>query len=201
MVTRKPAMKIEVRSAEPADFEAVRAIFEGEHAIGGTLQTPFPSAEGWRKLLADIAPTNKVLVAVANGRVVGQIGVHQVARPRRSHVAIIGMAVHDRWQGRGVGRALMAAAIDLADNWLQLLRLELTVFTDNPAARGLYEKFGFQLEGTHRAYALRDGVFVDAHAMARLHPNPPSLALPHMPEGPSAAQSAWTRPRRARRAA
>ena len=35
----------------------------------------------------------------------------------------------------------------------------------------------FALEGTQRAYALRAGVFVDAIAMARLHPNPPQL--PH----------------------
>jgi putative acetyltransferase len=42
-------------------------------------------------------------------------------------------------------------------------------------ARRLYERHGFVLEGTHRAYAFRHGRYVDAHAMARLHPSPPTL--------------------------
>src|SRR5215216_6062734 len=45
----------------------------------------------------------------------------------------IGMAVHDDWQGKGIGTALMEAALDLADNWLNLTRIELRVYTDNAA--------------------------------------------------------------------
>ena len=56
-----------------------------------------------------------------------------------------------------------------------VLRLELTVYVDNARAIALYRKFGFEVEGTHRAYALRDGAYVDALCMARLHPNPPTL--------------------------
>ena len=69
----------------------------------------------------------------------------------------------------------MAALVDWADQWANLLRLELTVYTDNEHAIALYRRFGFVIEGTHRAYALRRGVYVDAHCMARLHPNPPAL--------------------------
>jgi putative acetyltransferase len=61
----------------------------------------------------------------------------------------------------------MEAALDLADNWLNLTRVELTVFTGNVAAVALYEKFGFEIEGTHRRYAFRNGEYVDAYAMAR----------------------------------
>ena len=40
-------------------------------------------------------------------------------------------------------------------------------------------RFGFQEEGRHRAYALRDGAYVDVLSMARLHPHPPAaLGLP-----------------------
>jgi putative acetyltransferase len=86
-------------------------------------------------------------------------------------VGDVGMAVRDDRQGRGVGTALLRAAIELADGWLNYQRLELWVYTDNLAALHLYRKFGFAIEGTCRAYAFRDGTYVDAYAMARLHPS------------------------------
>jgi GNAT superfamily N-acetyltransferase len=58
------------------------------------------------------------------------------------------MAVRDDWQGKGVGSALLAAAYDLADHWLPVTRLELTVYTDNARAIALYEKFGLRARGT-----------------------------------------------------
>ncbi len=78
------------------------------------------------------------------------------------------MAVRDDWQGKGIGTALMEAALDLADNWLNLTRVELSVFTENAAAIALYEKFGFEVEGTHRRYAFRNGAYVDSYSMARV---------------------------------
>jgi putative acetyltransferase len=83
-------------------------------------------------------------------------------------MAGIGMGVHDEWQGKGVGTALMEAATNLADKWLNLTRLELTVFIDNQPAIHLYEKFGFETEGRLRSYAFRDGRFVDVYLMARI---------------------------------
>jgi putative acetyltransferase len=70
----------------------------------------------------------------------------------------------------------MAAMCDYADRWAGVLRLELSVYVDNAPAIALYRKFGFVVEGTFRAYAMRDGAYVDAYAMARLHPNPPRIA-------------------------
>ena len=78
------------------------------------------------------------------------------------------MAVRDDWQGKGAGTALMQAAVDLADKWLNLMRLELDVYTDNEPAIRLYKKFGFVIEGTLVNYAYRDGQYVDTYTMARL---------------------------------
>jgi putative acetyltransferase len=110
------------------------------------------------------------LVAEIDGRVVGALGLHMDTSPRQRHVGSIGMMVHDDFQGQGVGTALMAAMIDLADNWLGLRRIELHVYTDNGSAVHLYEKFGFVIEGTARQFALRGGVYVDAYVMARVRP-------------------------------
>ena len=49
-----------------------------------------------------------------------------------------------------------------------LIRLELTVFTDNERAIHLYESMGFQREGIRRKAAVRNGVYMDELAMARI---------------------------------
>ncbi len=161
--------QIEIRRTEPADYEAVQRIHAQPRAIWGTLQMPFPSTEVWRKRLAEQPEDLYGLCACVDGEVVGTLGIHLATNlPRRHHVGVLGMAVHDDWHGRGIGTALMRAAIELADRWLNLSRLELNVYTDNTPAIRLYEKFGFEIEGTFRRYAFRNGAFADAYAMARL---------------------------------
>lgn len=119
-----------------------------------------PSVAEWQARLDDPPDDFRLLVACignADGPVVGNLGVGQESRPRRRHVASLGMAVHDDWTGRGVGTALMEAAMDLCDNWLQVTRIELSVFTDNGPALALYDRFGFVVEGTQRGAVFRDG--------------------------------------------
>jgi putative acetyltransferase len=125
----------------------------------------------WRKRLSEPPEGLYSLVACVEGEVVGSLSLEtSPARWRMRHVGSIGMAVRDDWQGKGVGTALMEAALDLADNWLNLTRIELRVYVDNTAGIALYEKFGFEVEGTHRRLAFRDGEYVDAYSMARLKP-------------------------------
>jgi L-phenylalanine/L-methionine N-acetyltransferase len=170
---------ITVRRARRDDATTMAATMSDPSVARSLLQMPHGSEDFWRKRIDEMPAGNAageiMLVAERGSVVVGNAGVHGVAALRRRHAAGVGIAVARDAQGQGVGSALMAALIDWSDNWAQLLRLELTVFTDNEAAIALYKKFGFVHEGTHRAYALRDGVFVDVHAMARLHPRQPLL--------------------------
>jgi putative acetyltransferase len=78
------------------------------------------------------------------------------------------MGVADDLSGRGIGTALLRELLDAADKWFDVRRIELTVFHDNRRAIRLYERHGFEREGVLRAYAFRDGSYVDAIAMARL---------------------------------
>ncbi|HJT15000.1 MAG TPA: GNAT family N-acetyltransferase [Dongiaceae bacterium] len=164
--------KIEVRAAEFSDAEALTRIFADRNAYAQTLQLPLQSIEVWRRRLTHNDDTQHTLVATVAGDVVGNLGLTRFTRPRRAHVGEIGMAVRDDWHGKGVGSVLMEAALDLADNWLGLRRIELHVHADNERAIALYRKFGFEVEGTHRAYAIRDGVYVDSLSMARLIEGP-----------------------------
>ena len=162
-------MTIVVRRAEPGDYEAVRSVYAGPKAIWGTLQLPFPSVELWRKRLAEPGEGLFSLVACVDTEVIGQLGLHTFPHsPRRKHIGQLGMGVRDDWQGKGAGTALMQAAVELADKWLNLERLELEVYTDNEPAVRLYKKFGFVIEGTLARFAFRDGRYADVYAMARL---------------------------------
>ena len=59
------------------------------------------------------------------------------------------MLVAREWRGRGVGSALVAAAIDRSRE-RGLHKLCLSVFPHNEAAIALYRKFGFEEEGYRR---------------------------------------------------
>jgi putative acetyltransferase len=160
-----------IRRAEPGDYEAICHIYSHPKVIWGTLQLPFPSVDAWRKRLAEPQEGYFSLLACVEKEVVGQLGLQTFPnRPRRRHVGQLGMAIRDDWHGKGAGSALMQAAIDLAERWLNLSRLELEVYTDNEPAIRLYKKFGFVIEGTLTLYAYRDGQYVDTYAMARLRP-------------------------------
>jgi putative acetyltransferase len=166
-------MDIAIRRVEPSDYEAIARHIGDPLVFPGTLQLPHPSAEMWRKRLAENTDSDHLLLAHSGDTFLGLAGLHPVAKsPRRSHAMHLGITVSAEWQGRGVGRALMAALLDLADNWLNVFRIELTVFADNARAIALYKRFGFEIEGKHRAYALRDGRYADTHSMARLKPKP-----------------------------
>ncbi|MBP0574323.1 GNAT family N-acetyltransferase, partial [Mycobacterium tuberculosis] len=82
------------------------------------------------------------------------------------------------YQRRGVASALMRAMFDLADNWMNIVRLELSVFSDNAAAIALYRKHGFVIEGEAKADSFRAGRYVDTTHMARLNPRSPATERP-----------------------
>ncbi|MDF2628962.1 MAG: putative acetyltransferase [Symbiobacteriaceae bacterium] len=162
---------VKIRAVSPDDAEAITELCMQPNVVWGTLQLPAQTADGWRKRLAANDPnTSYTLCAEVDGKPVGMIGLNWTTRPRVRHVAHVGMMVHDAYQGRGIGRALMQAAVDAADNWLGLIRLELEVWPDNERAVKLYRSFGFAEEGRKRLNAFRDGKYVDSLAMGRIRP-------------------------------
>lgn len=178
------AAPITVRRAVLADAAAFARTMGDPAVLRQLMQVPYTSEEAWRARLGDLLAPGKpdlMLVAERPGadgmpEVVGSAGLHPAGvAVRRRHVMMMGISVRSDAQGQGVGTALMQALCDWCDNWGQVLRLELSVYADNARAIALYQRFGFRQEGLHRGYALRDGAYVDALSMARLHPRPPGI--------------------------
>jgi L-amino acid N-acyltransferase YncA len=100
-------------------------------------------------------------------KVVGWCDVSPVFGHSRAHIGLLGIALLPEARQKGLGALLLQAAIDKA--WVRgLTRIQLAVRADNLSAKALYERFGFEHEGTCRRATLIDGIYHDAHAMALL---------------------------------
>jgi L-phenylalanine/L-methionine N-acetyltransferase len=159
---------VSIRHSETSDIEQIRQIFAEPSNYASTLQLPHPSHQQWEKYFSTHAEGRFSLVACQADTILGQLGLDVSQRPRRRHVATLGMAVKTTARRQGVGSALLSAGIELAERWCAVRRIEIQVYVDNEAAIALYRKFNFCIEGTYKQYAFRDGAFVDAYAMARL---------------------------------
>lgn len=163
-----PTSTIHLERSNEFHLEGITALYNDPAVARQVLQMPFQSTEVWRQRLQADNERALKLVALHQGVLIGNLGLEAYSRMRRAHAGSFGMAVAVAWQGKGVGSMLLAAALDVADNWMNLHRVELTVYADNEAAIGLYRKFGFEAEGLLRDYAVRDGQWVDTLSMARL---------------------------------
>ncbi|WP_117192512.1 GNAT family N-acetyltransferase [Rhizobium terrae] len=159
---------LSIRARTPADAAAIAGLHNLPGYRYGTLRTPHHTPEEIRKVLENPASNSFSLVAELDGRIVGDCGLTRFTNPRRAHTGSIGMGVHDAYQSRGIGSALIGEALAIADRWLNLKRVELTVYIDNEPALALYRKFGFEVEGHLKMFGFRDGEYIDAYQMARL---------------------------------
>lgn len=168
-----------VRPFGREDLPGIHSILRHPGVVRQTVQLPSLQVGWMGHWLAD--PDNTIrLVAellhpAAHGRseeqaVVGMISLHRFTG-RQRHVAGLGMFVHPAFHGRGIGTRLMEAALDAAGREWQVARVELQVYPDNEPALRLYRRFGFREEGRLARFAIRDGTYVDAVAMARIRPD------------------------------
>ncbi|RDI58074.1 GNAT family N-acetyltransferase [Microvirga subterranea] len=160
---------VTIRAVRLDDCEQIAALVSLPGFRFGTLALPHRTPEDVRKRIESGSPADVGLVAVHDGTIIGNGGLTRF-QGRRAHAASLGMGIHDDWRGRGVGSRLLNELLTIADDWLDLRRIELTVYVDNAPAIALYERNGFRVEGTHKVFAFRNGSYVDAHAMARLKP-------------------------------
>jgi L-phenylalanine/L-methionine N-acetyltransferase len=122
------------------------------------------------------------IVAVVEGGIAGFGGLY-VSGDRLSHSGWLMLGVRRESQRRGIGSTLLRLIIETARSPAKLRKLQLTVFTDNAAALRLYRKYGFEVEGLHRAFVRRDAGFVDAYSMAMFFERDDRLDVSTAPVG------------------
>jgi ribosomal protein S18 acetylase RimI-like enzyme len=156
---------IEVRPARPDDDRALSTI---DRETWSTLTSPAPPpAELDWSFFREKIDLQDVLVAVVDGEVAGYVRIaHPFPLESSGHVLhVTGIAVGPAFQRRGVGQALVEAAIDESRS-RGARRLTLRVLAHNEAAVRLYERCGFVVEGVLRGEFFLDGNYVDDMLMA-----------------------------------
>ena len=107
------------------------------------------------------------VVALDGERVVGWCDILPIDRPTRQHNGVLGIGVLATHRGKGVGDALMRAALDRARAF-GLTRVELGVRSGNREVVPLYQRFGFVEEGVQRNAVRLDGRYEDVILMGLL---------------------------------
>jgi putative acetyltransferase len=167
-------MEFRIRPVRETDAEDINALRTLPGVYENNLALPAERVEFCQEYIDGLLRNDHQYVAVVQEeggeRIIGTAGLSVMRNPRLYHSASFGIMVHPDYQNCGVGTALMKAILDLADNWLMLVRIELTVFCDNERAIHLYEKMGFEIEGKKRMAAIRHGKYADEYLMARIRP-------------------------------
>jgi len=130
----------------------------------------YPTIVGEARIIRDMnqADNSLFLIAEAEGQIIGILTLSGAKRRNVRHSAVLGIAVASEWRGQGIGRRLMAHAIDWARQSGILTRIELHVFARNEIAIALYESLGFKVEGRRRRAVIRDGESIDDLVMSLL---------------------------------
>ncbi|MDZ5782020.1 GNAT family N-acetyltransferase [Marinococcus luteus] len=133
-----------------------------------TLGLPSERRASSQSFIEGLKENDHVIVTEYGGRVVG-IGSLEVLSGKLHYYGLTAMAVHDEFQHRGIGSRLLDHLLDIADNYLGLLRLELDVVEGNARAVQLYKSRGFEPEGTLRKAHFAGGAFYNVLVMGRLN--------------------------------
>jgi putative acetyltransferase len=161
---------VTIRRAEPSDADelvslarAVAAEPEGWLLTRGEWR---PASEE-RRYLKAIRRLDDAAVFVAESAdgLVGRLSIARDPHPASQHVADVGLLVAAPYRGKGIGSALLDAAVAWSRR-VGIHKLELHVFPHNTPAIHLYERFGFVREGYRRAHYRRGDEMLDAVLMA-----------------------------------
>lgn len=168
-------MELTIRPVKIEDSEAINEIRRMKGVKENTLAISSERLERTKRITENLDTNSHIIVAEINEdnnkKVVGVASLNVNVSPRIRHSASVGISIHSDYQGKGIGKQLTEELLDLADNWLMLVRVELGVYPDNIKAIKLYESLGFEKEGLKKYSAIKDGQYIDEIIMGRYNKN------------------------------
>ena len=162
----KPARPFVVREASMKDLEGYHACVasvarERKH-IGKVEPPPLEHSRKWMKSV--LKARYPFFVATRGRSVMGWCDVGRREGEGFRHTAEIGMGLVAGARRHGLGSEMLKYAIE-ASRRRGVEKLELQVYASNVAARRLYRRFGFVVEGTRIRARKLDGKYDDVVLM------------------------------------
>lgn len=124
------------------------------------------------RLLADGMPMTVALIPGL--QVIGWCDIYRLPFHGQTHVGRLGMGIRADFREQGIGTLLIERILRKA-LLAGLERIELDVFSSNTRAMNLYDKFGFEIEGTRRRARKINGDYEDVIIMAKFIPRTPEM--------------------------
>ena len=105
---------------------------------------------------------NFAIRLTSDDSLIGTIGFYEIEWSNQVAWLGVGIGERDQW-GKGYGTEALGLLLRFGFDELNLHRVSLTVLEYNQRAIALYERAGFQREGTFRQFGLRDGQRYDMY--------------------------------------
>lgn len=113
------------------------------------------------------AERGAMILGFLDGEYVGNCSINAYGQSRYRHRASIGIALFQKFNGQGIGTAMMEKLISLARE-IGFEQLELEVVAGNERALHLYQKMGFEMYGTFpNNMKYKDGTYADCYFMMK----------------------------------
>ena len=111
---------------------------------------------------------NLLLIATEDDNIIGFLSAQRGIIRKIKHTAYIVVGIREKFRGKGIGKKLFFE-LDLWAKENNISRLELTVMCPNSMAKQLYEKNGFEVEGTKRNSIFMNGKYIDEYYMSKIY--------------------------------
>lgn len=111
---------------------------------------------------------NLLLIATKDDNIIGFLSAQRGILRKIKHTAYIVVGIREKFRGKGIGKRLFCD-LDLWAKENNISRLELTVMCPNSIAKQLYEKNGFEVEGTKRNAIFMNGKYIDEYYMSKIY--------------------------------
>lgn len=171
--TTKTGLKVVIRTPEIEDAEELLCFIK--KVCGETnylLSTPDDmnfSVDGEKAFIeSNLKSKNYLLIALVNGKIVGDASLNISNQIKLRHRANIGIAILKDYWNNGIGSVLFEAMIEIAKENENIEQLNLTYAKDNKRGENLYKKFGFVETGVFpKSLKQLDGTYTDEVFMSR----------------------------------